>query len=740
MPIAREIVISAFKRHLGRLPESEKTILTHMSLPNEDHLFKTLTSSNEFLVKKLKTGPNNDHIKKRILLIGNCQFTGIANLINSMSPDTHAAAIELTPIYLKNIKQKVFDLRLLIENCDIAILQHLPSEPLHQFLVTTYPLLKQKIRLCPAISFTAFHPDLGYVKSPTGAHLVGEMGEYHSMLAFWAWKNDKTPDEALELFNSSVYKHLGYYNHLSTSKDFLLDRGRLSDLPLSEMMDEWLKKGCFMHSINHPKIFVLADIARALLDREQVHYLPEVENYLHDPLSLHPCWPIYPDIGTKLSLSGHYTFKKISTSPQNLSKIETVDLKDFITKSFQVYSNYPKADLSSFRLDNEVFTSLGAFISNGRDAHLVKGNSRRSNPYLGLPKYQYWRKSIELQALNDVDPVAHSNFKLLRTDKIATAGSCFAQHISRTLSSNGFTYYIAEKNEDNTISSEEAKSKNYGVFSARYGNIYTPRQLLQLLLRALGKLSPIDKAWAREDGKYVDPFRPQIEPNGYDSISELESSKELHLSKVREMFHTADVFIFTLGLTECWRNIADGAVFPIAPGVISKNTNPSDYEFVNFETHEITSDIQKFLSLMQDINPKCRVILTVSPVPLVATYENRHVLTSSTYSKSALRAAADYIVRRNSHCEYFPSYEIITGNYTKSSYYEEDLRSVRPEGVSHVMRLFMRHYSVEHVSTEPNSTFKDAETAADTRVQEALKINDIICEEELLDPNLGNNH
>ena len=35
-----------------------------------------------------------------------------------------------------------------------------------------------------------------------------------------------------------------------------------------------------------------------------------------------------------------------------------------------------------------------------------------------------------------------------------------------------------------------------------------------------------------------------------------------------------------------------------------------------------------FLGSLSKVNPRVRVILTVSPVPLVATFENRHVLVS----------------------------------------------------------------------------------------------------------------
>jgi GSCFA family len=257
---------------------------------------------------------------------------------------------------------------------------------------------------------------------------------------------------------------------------------------------------------------------------------------------------------------------------------------------------------------------------------------------------------------------------------------------------------------------------------------------VQLFDRAYGRLTPIDQYWLQRDGALVDPFRPQVEPDGFTSEAALNADKASHFSAVREMFESLNVMVFTLGLTEAWRCRADGAVFPIAPGVTAGEMNLDRYEFVNFTVSDVVSDMQAFISRLLNVNPRAKMLLTVSPVPLIATYENRHVLVSTTHSKSVLRAAADEIARNNAMCDYFPSYEIITGNYNKGGYFESDLRSVKPEGVEHVMGLFLKYYSSE--AEQSNATPKlnrlsdfDAE-----QVRENAKMNDLICDEEALDP------
>ena len=139
---------------------------------------------------------------------------------------------------------------------------------------------------------------------------------------------------------------------------------------------------------------------------------------------------------------------------------------------------------------------------------------------------------------------------------------------------------------------------------------------------------------------------------------------------------------------------SDGTVYPLAPGVAGGEHDPARHEFVNLDIHDVMADMEAFLEGLRAINPKVKAILTVSPVPLIATYEDRNVLVATTYSKSVLRVAADMLYRRYDWVEYFPSYEIIVGNYNNSAYFEADFRGINAIGVDHAMRCFIAHYTL----------------------------------------------
>jgi FkbM family methyltransferase len=349
------------------------------------------------------------------------------------------------------------------------------------------------------------------------------------------------------------------------------------------------------------------------------------------------------------------------------------------------------------------------------------------HPYQALPDYCFWRRSVARTEPDDFDPVIRGKFRIRRSHRIATAGSCFAQHIARRLAGAGFHYLVTEA--AHPLVAQDAEEYNYGVFTARYGNIYTSRQLVQTLKRAYDMFFPREDPWPAHQGRFIDPFRPRIQPNGFASLDELLADRRQHLAAIRRAVEQLDVLVFTLGLTETWVSRLDGAALPLCPGVSGGTFSETNYAFINLGVQEVVADLVEAVDLVRSKNPGARFILTVSPVPLVATMEDRSVLVSTTYSKSVLRVAAEEVAARYDAVAYFPSYEIITGSYAKARYFAPDLREVTEAGVSHVMRLFMKHYA-EDAPMEPLAEPRES-TGRNRR--ELEEIVAVMCDEVTLD-------
>lgn len=355
----------------------------------------------------------------------------------------------------------------------------------------------------------------------------------------------------------------------------------------------------------------------------------------------------------------------------------------------------------------------------------------RAHPYVGLPDRQFWKRGGRGA---DFDPVTEVPFRIGPADRVVTAGSCFAQHVARSLSEAGFTHFVTEPAHP-LFSPDLARDFGYGVFSARYGNVYTARQFLQLLQRAYGLFVPLADAWTCDhgEGRVVDPFRPQIQPQGFAMAEELAADRVQHFAAIRRAVEQADVIVFTLGLTEAWEDTRDGAIFPLAPGVAGGVHDPDLVRFRNFDETETAADLSAALTFLRARNPGLRIVLTVSPVPLNATYVPRHVAVSTAWSKAALRIAAERVTRSLPDCVYFPSYEVITSPLTAGRYFGPDGREVLPEGVAHVMRLFLRHFG-DAEGAAPATT---ADPAPDAHAAEMQRLMDVLCDEEAIDNRPG---
>jgi hypothetical protein len=305
--------------------------------------------------------------------------------------------------------------------------------------------------------------------------------------------------------------------------------------------------------------------------------------------------------------------------------------------------------------------------------------------------------------------------------RIVTAGSCFAQHVARHLRMRGHPCFETEPAHP-LLPAAVAEAFNYGVYSARYGNIYTARQLLQLWRRATGAFVPVDDCW-EQDGACIDPFRPTIQPGGFSTAREYAEDRRQHFAAVRRAFAEMDVFVFTLGLTECWVSREDGAAYPLCPGVAAGCFDANRHRFINFTVDDVVSDLRAFITEVRQVNPRMKMILTVSPVPLAATAVPGHVLVASTYSKSVLRVAAEQL-NQTSDVYYFPAYEIVGA--AGGSGFAADRRSVLEPTVERVMVLFFQHlFGAVEVSVPA--------AGGDDFLRRSQAIVDTLCDEQRLD-------
>jgi hypothetical protein len=342
---------------------------------------------------------------------------------------------------------------------------------------------------------------------------------------------------------------------------------------------------------------------------------------------------------------------------------------------------------------------------------------RDATPYARQPPRAFWRSAVAERHPLDIAEVYAPRFPIAATTRIATAGSCFAQHIGRELRQRGLAYLDLEPAPEGLPPAQQLDF-GYGMYSARYGNVYTSRQLRQMLDRALGRFEPPDAIWSEGDRHY-DAFRPSIEPEGFASVEELVAIRRHHLAQVLKLVEQAEVFVFTLGLTETWVSRESGAAYPTCPGTIAGTFDATKHVLVNLSHDEVVADMTAFFHAARQINPRLRMLLTVSPVPLTATATSDHVMVATTRSKSVLRAAAATLCDRHPEIDYFPSYELVSAAPMRGMFFEPNMRSVSLHGVRHVMGQFFRGHPDALVPAAAAPAAEPANPAAQSRLERA---------------------
>ncbi|HXY57730.1 MAG TPA: WcbI family polysaccharide biosynthesis putative acetyltransferase [Methylocystis sp.] len=287
----------------------------------------------------------------RIAVVGNCQSYSTAYAMKLMLP---AARVDHFPI----ISGARLSIRVLAETLatyDFIFAHDFPSGFIPGGGLAELRQRLPRIAFLPQIAFSAFHPDCIYVGENAAAPQVfSPLGAYHSALAVFAFRAGLSIEEANALFNDNVFAALGYYNFWNDACRELIAINKESfDFDLSAELSSWGRRGVFMYTINHPKPFVMIDVAKALLSRAglQIQDIDTDYYMIDDFIDLNqPIFPIYPPIGAHYGVKGSYTFRLTSRHlVRNLSDYLT--LPQFIFSCYKKYKECVPAVLGNPRVD-----------------------------------------------------------------------------------------------------------------------------------------------------------------------------------------------------------------------------------------------------------------------------------------------------------------------------------------------------------------------------------------------------
>ena len=301
-------------------------------------------------------------------------------------------------------------------------------------------------------------------------------------------------------------------------------------------------------------------------------------------------------------------------------------------------------------------------------------------------KWQVWPGSFENPPLDGNFPVpAEGRFRINPSTPIASMGSCFAREIKRRLIQRDYNYITEETYHPASLHA-----------SAAWERVYSTHCMRQIFEYTFKDWQPDLRWWQVPQSKKVqDPYRRVIL---YDNIEEAEIDFRQHRDHSRKALQMAEVLILTLGLTEIWQDTVDGSVICLPAGpYVREGGDMRRYGFRVSRYEENLTNLERIYEIMAAYNPDCKILITVSPVNLWATFrQDIDVISASCNSKATLRAVADEFTVRHENVFYFPAFEMATIYQPLSglTYFSEGRENfhVNKPTVKFIMQHFFKHY------------------------------------------------
>jgi tetratricopeptide (TPR) repeat protein len=333
----------------------------------------------------------------------------------------------------------------------------------------------------------------------------------------------------------------------------------------------------------------------------------------------------------------------------------------------------------------------------------------KDNPFNGWPRADAPDNRFAFFA----DPAFTPRFRLEPGQRIFTIGSCFARNIEQALAARGFEIPTLEF----TIDPHE-----WGGDPLTVLNAYVPAAIAPQIRWAFGlETFDLDRHGAEvRPGRFVDlqltsGFRPVP--------AAVVTARRERIGAIYRRLAECHAVIITLGLIEAWFDHRGGGYINLSPPKSVAAADPGRFELHIQDYNEVVAEIRALVALLGRVCPADhRIILTVSPVPLGATFTKSDVAVANCYSKSVLRAAAEAAVSEFDHVEYFPSYESVTLSERALAFAEDQIHVTGPLVAFNVDRMIRRYVGGADLETPKDVIARALEERRARRPAAALKI------------------
>lgn len=289
------------------------------------------------------------------------------------------------------------------------------------------------------------------------------------------------------------------------------------------------------------------------------------------------------------------------------------------------------------------------------------------------------------------DIASSSDLTLVKNARFFCVGSCFAREIEDAIETVGFdpatkTLFL-KTIEDNA----DVFERNAGVMGrpTAFLNRYNLGSMADLMEEIAGTRAPDDGLlYPAGGGNFHDYHYTRLFKSK--TLEQCQQRRALITQTYRAAAATADVFVFTLGLCESFFDRASTRYLNVTPDPKAASGQDLEFQFLSLEQNLAAG--KKVIEAVTALRPDAKIILTVSPVPLDATFTDMDVVVANSLAKSTLVVAAQTLTQQYAQCTYFPSYDMVM-NSNQADAWLWDRKHVTQPMVNHIMKTFTDRYA-----------------------------------------------
>ena len=261
-----------------------------------------------------------------VWVIGGCQASGLARCISALTGIDAVKVLDVRRL-MKATDDGIAEIAASFNPIEDLVVHQMPDATGGKFGEDAILATGCKVVPFPVFSISSYHPDCIYFRLKDH-NIQSPLLDYNSAIVAAAHIEGLSVGQAETLFNAYTYASVGYLAAIEAGE--MSFRRRMHGMGHDYQALIARHNSPFMHSINHPKIWILFECAKIVLSTAGIPMRISAK-MPDDELAMSAVWPVYPEIAKIMGLPGGLTFQAVGGA--------TLSLREFIKGSYKAYDD-----------------------------------------------------------------------------------------------------------------------------------------------------------------------------------------------------------------------------------------------------------------------------------------------------------------------------------------------------------------------------------------------------------------